>query len=132
MESREAVDFKKRSVLTVCWAGSDRSQMIAEELNKRGYFAEGRGVMGGQNYVTEDDLSNVGIIVFSSQKEKEIFDRNQKLRKAALGKGISFRVLNITESDKDRAFSATDRTDFEEKIKANLDKCGLVDPNTRP
>lgn len=131
MESREAVDFKKRSVLTVCWAGSDRSQMIAEELNKRGYFAEGRGVMGGHNYINEDDLSNVGIIVFSSQKEKNIFDKNRKLHKMALGRGISFRVLNITESDKDHAFSSLDRIDFKEKIKANLDGCGLVDLNAR-
>ena len=131
VENREEEEFRKRNILVICWAGSDCSQMIAEELNKRGYFAEGRGVMGGQNYVTEDDLSNVGIIVFSSQKEKEIFDRNQKLRKAALGKGISFRVLNITESDKDRAFSSPDRRDFEEKIKANLDGCGLVDLNMR-
>ena len=131
MENKEVGEFRKRSVLVICWAGSDRSQLIADELNKRGYFAEGRGVMGGQNYVTENDLLNIGIIVFSSQKEKDIFDRNKKLRKMALSKRINFRVLNITESDKDRAFSSTDRTSFEEKIKVNLDGCGLVDLNTR-
>lgn len=130
-ENREIEEFRKKSILIICWAGSDRSQLIADELNRRGYFAEGRGVMGGQNYVTENDLSNVGTIVFASQAEKNKFDRNHKLRKLALGRGIDFRVLNITESDKDRSFSSPDRKDFLKKIEENLDGCGLIDLNTR-
>ena len=126
MEKKETGEFRKNSILVVCWAGSDRSQMIADELNRRGYFAEGRGVMGGQNYVTEEDLTSIGTIVFSSKHEKDKFDRNHKLRKLALRNSIDFRVLNITESDKDRAFSAT-RGELLEKIKENLDGCGLVD-----
>ena len=48
MENKEYELFKERIVLVVCFAGSDRSKMVAEVLNKWGYIASNRGV--NKNY----------------------------------------------------------------------------------
>jgi len=39
MNGKENELFRERAVLAVCFAGSDRSRFIAEELNHRGYVA---------------------------------------------------------------------------------------------
>lgn len=121
----EVKDFRKRSVLSICAAGSDRSQYIAEELNSRGYFATGAGVIHGHNYVTREDLENVGIIVFSSVQEKRIFDNDKRLTDFVKRKGIEVRVLNITESDKDRAHCKGKVEELKENISRQLDCVGL-------
>lgn len=121
----EASDFRKRSVLAVCAAGTDRSRYISEELNNRGYFASAAGVLKNHNYVTEGDLANVGIIVFSSPHEKKIFDKDKRLKKIVAQNRIEERVMCITESDKDRAHNANKVEKLKSDIREQLDCVGL-------
>jgi hypothetical protein len=130
-EMNEVGEFRSRSVLAVCCAGSDRSRYIAEELNNRGYFATGAEVMYGQNYVTPEDLQNIGVIVFSSVHEKKIFDANSRLAAMVKRNGIEVRVLNITESDKDLAHNCGKLTELKENIARQLDCVGLTDLGSR-
>jgi len=124
-QGQEVEEFKKKSVLVICWAGSDRSEYIADELNKRGYLAFQAGVMEGQNYVTQEDLSNVGTIVFSSLFEKREFDKDKRLAQYTKKNGIGIRVLNVTESDKDRAHSTGNTPALKGQIATQLDSVGL-------
>ncbi len=126
MENRKEVEnFIARSVLAICGAGSDRSKYIAEELNNRGYFAVYGGIMKNHNYVTPEDLQNIGTIVFSSIYEKKIFDENAKLKQIVSRNNIQVRVLNITERDKNKAHdeNAVDKLRIE--IANQLDCVGL-------
>ena len=133
MESgHEVEDFKRKSVLAVCWAGTDRSQYIAEELNKRNYFATSAGVLKNNNhavsnYVTPEDLSNVGIVVFASIHERNAFCKDEKLKTIIKKNAIEVRVLNITESDKDRAHNYGKVDELRAEISKQLDCVGLKD-----
>lgn len=130
MEKDSVVEnFKKTSVLAVCAAGSDRSVYIAQVLNIRGYFATNAGVINGHNYITPDDLSSVGIVVFSSIHEKKVFDRDKKLRSIVERNNIQIRVLNISENDKDRAHSSGGVERLKAEISIQLDSIGLKDLN---
>ena len=55
MENEEMRDFRNKMIHVVCFAGSDRSRLIAKELNARGYIASYGGVSNGRNYTTEED-----------------------------------------------------------------------------
>lgn len=125
MENKEISEFKQKSVLVICWAGSDRSKLIADELSFRGYFSSHRGVMGGHNYVTPNDLLDVGTVVFASIKEKGKFDKYPKLKQLIHKNEIRELVLNITESDKDHAFGGGDMEKLKSDIRLNLDSVGL-------
>lgn len=127
MEHNEFEDFRSKSILAVCAAGSDRSRYIAGELTRRGYFATAAGVLRNQNYVTEEDLSNIGIIVFSSVHEKRIFDKDRRLKKIIERNGIETRVLSITESDKNRAHDSNRVDELKKNISEQLDCVGLKD-----
>lgn len=118
-------EFRKKTVLAVCGAGTDRSGYIARELNERGYMARSAGVLRGHNYVTREDLAYVGIIVFSSVHEKNIFDKDGRLVKLVREEGIEIRVLNVTESDKDRAHCEGKVEELRENIARQLDCVGL-------
>lgn len=123
----EIDSFIGKSVLAVCFAGSDRSQLIAEELGKRGYFATSAGVSRNHNYVTSEDLSNIGIVVFSSIHEKNIFDKDKKLKCILERNKIQIRVLNITECDKDKAFNTNGQEKLKKEISNQLNAIGLKD-----
>lgn len=123
----EIDSFVSKSVLAVCFAGSDRSRYIAEELNNRGYFATSAGVLENHNYVTPEDLMNIGIIVFSSINEKNIFDNDRKLKSIVERNHIQIRVLNITESDKNRAHDSGNVQSLKTEISKQLDSVGLKD-----
>jgi hypothetical protein len=127
---RDIEMFRKRSVLAVCAAGTDRSHYISEELNKRGYFASSAGVLKNHNYVTEQDLANIGIVVFASANEKNIFDREGRLKKVVNKNGISMRVISVTESDKNRAHDSGKIEELKQKIREQLDCIGLIDLNS--
>lgn len=130
MESTSEIEkFISKSVLAICAAGSDRSKYIAEELNKRGYFATNAGVISNHNYVTPEDLLNVGTVVFSSIHEKKTFDNNPKLKAIINSNNIQVRVLNITESLKDRAHNEDSVDKLRVEISTQLDNVGLVDLN---
>lgn len=130
MESNHEIDdFKRRSVIAICSAGSDRSEYISEELNARGYFATHAGVTRNFNYVTPEDLSCVGIIVFSSIHEKKIFDRDTTLKTFVSRNDVQISVLNITESDKNRAHDSGNVEKLKAEISKQLDCVGLVDLN---
>lgn len=128
-EGRELEDFRKRSVLAVCAAGTDRSKYISDELNRRGYFASNAGVIKNHNYVTPEDLSDIGTVIFSSLFEKKIFDTDIKLRSILHLNNIQVRVLNITESDKDRAHNVGSVDKLKAEIVKQLDCVGLTDLN---
>lgn len=123
----EVDSFVSKSVLAVCFAGSDRSRYIAEELNNRGYFATSAGVLKNHNYVTPEDLMNIGIIVFSSVNEKNIFDKDRRLKSMIERHNIQVRVLNITESDKNRAYDSGEVQELKTEISKQLDSVGLKD-----
>jgi len=126
-KDRSVEEFKIKSVLAVCAAGSDRSRYISEELNNRGYFATSAGVIRGHNYVTPEDLYGVGIIVFSSIHEKKIFEEDEKLKSLVSRYNIQIRVLNITESIKNRAHDSGKIEKLKDKISKQLDDVGLKD-----
>ena len=121
----EVDSFVSKSVLAVCFAGSDRSRYIAEELNNRGYFATSAGVLKNHNYVTPEDLMNIGIVVFSSINEKNIFDKDRRLKSVIERHNIQVRVLNITESDKNRAHDSGEVQALKSEISNQLDCVGL-------
>lgn len=130
MESgHEVENFKKKSVLAICAAGTDRSKYISDALNDRGYFATSAGVLKNHNYVTPEDITNVGTIVFSSVYEKSIFDKDQKLKSIINRDNIQIRVLNITESDKNRAHDSGNVERLKLEIAKQLDNVGLKDLN---
>lgn len=124
--NEDADEFRKRTILAICAAGSDRSQYIAEELNDRGYVAMGAGVIQGHNYVTPEDLDSIGVIVFASPHEKKIFEKDKKLAELVKRNRIEVRVLNITESDKDRAHCGGRVSQLREDISKQLDCVGLT------
>ncbi len=135
MESTEAnsspENFIKKSVLAICAAGSDRSRYIADELNNRGYFATNAGVNHNYNYVTREDLVNVGNVVFSSIYEKKLFDKDKKLKSILDNNGIQIRVINITEQDKDLAHNTGDLTSLKKRIAEQLDAIGFKNLKTQ-
>ena len=128
MENKSEVeDFKQKSVFVVCRAGSDRSKYIAEELQQRGYVAYHGGTMRTHNYVTTDDLSFVGSIVFSSIHEKKQFDEDTRLKNFVKRNGINIHVMNITESDKNRAHDSGKVDALKKEISSQLNTLGFRD-----
>lgn len=128
MENNQDVEqFKRRSVFVICRAGSDRSKYIAEDLIQRGYNASHGGTIEGHNYVTKDDLSYVGSIVFTSVFEKKQFDEDLSLKDFVKRNGINIRVMNITESDKNRAHDSGKIDALKKEISAQLDTLGFRD-----
>lgn len=125
----EIEDFKRKTVLAVCAAGTDRSRYISDELNKRGYFATAAGVLKNHNYVTEPDLSNVGIILFSSINEKRIFEKDKRLRNFVDKNKIEIRIMSITENDKNIAHNTNQVEQLKSTIQRQLDCIGLQDLN---
>jgi hypothetical protein len=127
---KELEEFLGRSILVLCAAGSDRSRLIAEELEKRGYIAKFRGASleWGSNPVEREDLDYIGTIVFSSALEKKLFDKNFPKLNGVIGKNnIGIRILNISEDDKERAFQTEGIDILTEQIRINLDSVGLKD-----
>ncbi len=129
---KEVEEFKKRSVLAICSAGSDRSKYIAEELNNRGYSADYRGTLKNHNYVTKEDLNFIGTIVFSSIYDKKQFEEIPNLKDYVKRKGIKILIMNITESQKERAIQSQKFTEFKNDISVQLDAVGLKALNNKP
>jgi len=84
----------------VCWAGSDRSAYVAEELNKRGYFATHGGVILGHNYTTSEDLVGVGTVIFTDDNVRDEFKKDKRLTKQLRANNATSLVLCITEEEK--------------------------------
>ena len=118
-------DFRKRSVVVICRAGSDRSKYIAEELSQRGYNATHGGTMEGHNYITKEDLSYAGSIIFASIHEKNQFDSDKSLKEYVKNNDINIFVMNITESDKNRAHDSNKLQELRGTISEQLDSIGF-------
>lgn len=118
-------DFRKRMVLAVCYAGSDRSKYIREELDNRGYIASNGGVLKNHNYVTEDDLANIGSLIFSSKYEQIEFNKDKNLKNTVERNGIDVYVMDITESEKERAIGSNSLDNLKSKISEQLDNLGF-------
>jgi hypothetical protein len=126
MENNQEVErFRRRSVFVICRAGSDRSKYIAEELEERGYVASHGGTLKSQNYVTTSDLAYIGSVIFSSVFEKDQFDKDTKLKDFVKGNGINIYVMNITESDKNRAHDSGKVQELKGTISSQLDVLGF-------
>lgn len=124
----EVNNFIDRSVLVLCGAGTDRSKLIALELESRGYHAIFRGVNWGTNLVTLEDLEAIGHVVFSSIHEKKVFDAKKeykKLRERIGADRKSVRVLNITEDDKNKAIHSNNIDSLKGMISNQLDQIGF-------
>ena len=116
MENKEYEMFKERIVLVVCFAGSDRSKMVAEVLNKWGYIASNRGVNKNYNQVTSEDLRGIGSIIFTSPTIKDLFEEDEDLNRTLKINNIPVKVMNLTESDKERALQLDKIAQFKDKI----------------
>jgi hypothetical protein len=123
--SQEPELFKKRIVLVICYAGTDRSKFIADELNRRGYVASYAGLLENHNYVTEADLEGVGSVVFASKAEREAFRQNKRLNKVLKRNGITPYTMDITESQKERALQSNETAKLRENIVKQLDYIGF-------
>jgi hypothetical protein len=99
-------DFGNLLVHVVCKAGSDRSRLIAEELNKRGYLATHGGIDKTYNYTTPEDLVGVGTIIFTSDYIRDVFKTNKELTRVARLNNAKSIVLCISEEEKEHAFQA--------------------------
>lgn len=132
MENMEIKTFKSRMVLAVCSAGSDRSEYIADELNKRGYVASHGGTRPNHNYVTEDDLVGIGSIIFASQAERGEFKQNKRLNKVLKRNNVQLYVMNITESEKERAIQSKKEDELKKQISQELDALGFTDLKKYP
>ena len=122
-------DYKKKMVLVICWAGSDRSRLIGEELEQRGYIVSRRGLMPGQNFVTPEDFENIGAVVFADQilKKRFIENNNIKLCRALKKSRARVSIMNITETEKERAIQLGNFEGLKLRISAELDYLGFKD-----
>lgn len=125
--SKEIDNFRDRMVLAVCSAGSDRSKYIADVLNNRGYIASNGGVLENYNYVTTDDLRDIGSIIFASKHEQAQFNKIKHLNDAVKRNKIKVSVMNITESDKNRAIYENRVSALKKRISEQLDELGFKD-----
>jgi len=123
MENKEQ-QFRDNIVHVVCFAGSDRSKYVAQELNNRGYLATHGGINEVHNYTTKEDLVGVGSIIFVDSKIKKEFKKNKELNKAVKNNNISMKVMRITESEKQRARDSGNLRKLREKIAKQLDHLG--------
>ena len=128
MENREEEDFRKRTVLAVCLAGTDRSRIIAEELGKRGYVAGYAGVLENKtNYVTEEDLVGVGSVIFTTGRVRDMFKADKRLNRILKRNGITTHVIDVSESDKEKALQSGQDEELRKTITAKLDGLGYRD-----
>lgn len=125
MENKEAENFRKRVVLAICWAGSDRSQWIADELNQRGYAASCGGVLANHNYVTREDLVGVGKLIFASQADRDRFKKDKKLNQTVKARGIETFVMDISEDEKNKAIFYHKEDQLKQEIAKQLDRLGF-------
>ena len=125
MCSQEKEQFKKRMVLVVCWAGSDRSKYIAEELNRRGYVASYVGVNKNHNYVTEQDLLGIGTVIFADKGVKREFKQDRGLNRTLKANEATVHIMDITESDKDRAKQSGNEEGLKQDISNKLNLLGF-------
>ncbi len=110
----------------VCWAGSDRSKYIAEELNKRGYFATHGGVLHGHNYTTPEDLKGVGTVIFTDDTVRKEFRKDKSLTRQLRANNAKTLVLCITEEEKDIAHQGQEKMDeLRNIISSKLDLYGF-------
>ncbi len=125
MEFEGRPDLKM--VHVVCLAGTDRSRMIAEELNRRGYVATYSGILRGRNYTTEEDLNGVQDIIFTTQRVADGFKKDRRLNKYATTNNLNKHVIGITESEKEAAFQHGDIELLNGRIRTGLDSLGFPD-----
>ncbi len=128
MENKEQ-HFRDKIVHVVCFAGSDRSRYVAKELNKRGYLATHGGIDEIHNYTTKEDLVSVGSIIFVDSKVKELFKQKKELNKAVKKNNISMKVMEVSESEKNRATQSGNLEKLREKISEQLDGLGYRNKN---
>lgn len=114
-------------VHVVCFAGTDRSRMIAEELNRRGYVATYSGILRGRNYTTEEDLNGVQDIIFTTQRVANGFKKDRGLNKYATTNQVNKHIIGITESEKEAAIQQGDIESLNDKIRSGLDSLGFPD-----
>lgn len=125
MNGKENELFRKRTVLAVCFAGSDRSRFMAEELNRRGYVASYAGVNKNHNYVTEQDLVGIGAIIFTTQKVRDIFKKDRRLNKILKANKVPIHIIDVTEDEKERAIQSKDEESLRRAISQELDGLGF-------
>jgi len=128
MENREGEDFRKRTVLAICLAGTDRSRIIAEELGKRGYVAGYAGVLENKtNYVTEEDLVGVGSVIFTTDRVRDMFKADRRLNRILKRNGVTTQVIDVSESDKEMALQSGQEDELRKTITTKLDDLGYKD-----
>lgn len=123
MENKEQ-QFRNNMVHVVCFAGSDRSRYVAEELNSRGYVATHGGIDEIHNYTTKEDLVGIGSIIFVDSVIKKEFKNNRELHKAVKKNNIPMKVMDITESEKQNARESGNLEKLRRKISTQLDYLG--------
>jgi len=127
MEQKEVDTFKNKMVLAVCFAGSDRSRLVSEELDKRGYVSSYAGVNRNHNYVTEQDLDGIGSIIFTSQKVRQMFKKDKKLNKILKENQTVIHNIDVSESDKETALQSGELSSLRKTISEKLDALGFND-----
>lgn len=125
MRSREHEPFRKKMILAVCLAGADRSRLIAEELNKRGYLASYGGVNRNHNYVTEDDLVGIDSIIFTTRAVRKQFKQDKRLNKALKVNRINLHIIDVTEGEKEKAIQSGDLNPLRKTISDKLEQLGF-------
>ncbi len=126
-DRREDNKTENDIIHVICWAGSDRSRLVAEELNRRGYIATHGGVITGHNYTTPDDLVGVGTIIFTDDVTREKFKKDKTLTRQTRASGAEILTLCLSEQEKEIAFQGGEEKleAFKKVIAAKLDLFGF-------
>lgn len=125
----EAEEIKKmapRMVLIVCLAGQNRSRLIAEVLNDRGYVAYHGGV-GGAHPLTEDELVGHQAIIFAMEEDQKRF-----YKKFPQMKTLPWRIMGLGDSHAARSLEKGEQKELKVKIAERLDHLGFIDIENKP
>jgi len=125
-ERNQEQDTNNFIIHVVCWAGSDRSKYIADELTKRGYIASHGGVLIGHNYTTPEDLAYVNTVIFTDDTVRRVFKKDKGLTRQLRANNARSIVFCLTEEEKDIAMqNAGKLEELKNIISAKLDFFGF-------
>lgn len=91
---QEIIDLKPRLVLVVCWAGQNRSRIISEVLDSRGYASYHGGIEGAHPLIDEE-LENIQAIIFATENDKDRFYQRFPEQKQL---GAPCRIIGLRDS----------------------------------
>jgi len=120
-EKKEIEKLCPRMVLVVCLAGQNRSRLIAEVLDDRGYVSYHGGV-GGAHPLTEDELAGHEAIIFAMEEDQKRF-----YKKFPLMKNLPWRILGLGDSHAARSLERNEQEELKQKIAGRLDRLGFID-----